>query len=337
MSDLLPGSWLPVEFYFDRKAPVVPEGLVRWLEFGSWPLSEPFLEQTIANLRSAAPAVREIDTDLQTLVRIAAKFPEVRPAGLIFHISHCGSTLVSNALKLSRGTTVLSESRAITSLLRSYADPPGDYLRNCWNEKRRSLIHSLCKLFAHRRAGERDQLIIKCTSVDILALPLVRAWWPEVPCLVVVRDPVEVMVANMTGGWWLQLKSDPRRAEEILRWNNSAPEQMSNEEYCARVLGTFLSCALSTLDKSCRVIDYEQIDIGAIRNIADFFGVELTDDHHRLNDRFIWYSKDPINGVQFVDDRVRKRRLVTPSMSAAANRWAMDSYLALKDTRNLIR
>jgi hypothetical protein len=67
------------------------------MEIGSTPLAEPFFSHTIDRLRKEDPPPREMETDMETLLRVGARLPQVRPSGFIFHISHCGSTLIANA------------------------------------------------------------------------------------------------------------------------------------------------------------------------------------------------------------------------------------------------
>ncbi|HWB97017.1 MAG TPA: hypothetical protein VG672_09955 [Bryobacteraceae bacterium] len=325
-------GWLPIEIFFDEQPAVTPHALVRWMEFGAAPLAEPFFEQTVSNLRSATPPAREVDTDMDTVVRISSRLSPVSPAGFIFHVSHCGSTLLANVLKTAGGTTVVSESRPVTSLLRSYGEPPGHYLKDRWSRTQQTLLRSLMALYAHYRTGEPEQLVLKLTSVDLLSMQVVRACWPDVPCVVVVRDPAEVIVANLRGGWWLEVKSNPRLAREIFGWEASscAPEEMSDEDYCGRILGQYLTSALAAVDETCKVIDYEDLNTRRIRDIAEFFQVQLPPDRQKVDGMFGRYSKDPSGQMQFRDDRALKRKLATPAVIRATQQWAMPAYSELR-------
>jgi hypothetical protein len=323
-------GWLPTGIHFDHQPAVVPGARVRWLEVGVRRLSEPFLWQTLGDLRAATPPPTEVDTDLDTLLRIGRSLPACPPSGLIFHVSHCGSTLVANVLRTAENTVVVSEPRAITGLLRSYTQPHGRYLAERWNLTRKAVLEALFALYACYRTGAPERLVVKCTSVDILSLLAVRAWWPDVPCVVVTREPVEVMVSNLAGGWWMELKANPPLAREILRWKDLTPETMSDEEYCARLLAEFLTSAIGARGGSCKVIDYEELDARGLYQIADFFQIALPDDERDLAQRFAWYSKDPTRGLPFHGDRMQKRRLATPAIIDAAQKWALPLYKELR-------
>jgi hypothetical protein len=308
----------------------VPAARVRWIEVGARRLSEPFLEQTFDIVRNATPSPREVDTDLETLLRIGRRLPASRPAGLIFHVSHCGSTLIANVLKAAENTVVVSESSAVASLLRPYAEPPGRYLADRWAVTQRAALEALFATHACYRTATPERLVMKCASLNILSLSAVRAWWPDVPCVVVVRDPIEVMVANITSGWWMQLKSNPPLAREILRWKDLTPEDMSDEEYCARLLAEFLTSALGARGGNCKVIDYEELDRGGLGQIADFFQIPIPDGEGNLAEELGRYSKDPAGELRFRDDRAQKRLLATPAIIDAAQKWAMPVYRELR-------
>src|ERR1019366_5688912 len=96
-------GWLPIGFTFG------PQVSVRWLEFGGRSLSEPFFGQSVRALRCSKPPARERVTNLQTLFDVASAYREVEPSGLIFHVSRCGSTFLTNILKAGAGVLALSE------------------------------------------------------------------------------------------------------------------------------------------------------------------------------------------------------------------------------------
>ncbi len=328
----MPGTstsgWLPVEIAFDPQPAVISEAMVSWLEFGSAPLAEPFLERTVARLRQATPPAREITTDLETMVRVSGRLPAIRPAGFIFHISRSGSTLIANALKTADRAVVVSESVPVTTLLRPYSDSAGPYLSARWNRSRRTLLESLFSLYACYRTGEPEPLVIKFVSINILCMAVVRSYWPEVPCVVVVRDPVEVMVASLEGGGWMNLKASPELAREFFGWESS-PEEMSDEEFSARVLGRYFACALEAVDAKCMVIDYEDLNARRIQDIASFFAIELPSGAKSLERVFRVYAKDPGNR-QFRDDRARKQQRASASVRSAAREWVMGPYHELR-------
>ena len=332
-------GWLPVEIGFDPNPAVVSEALVRWMEFGSRSLTEPFFNHTVDKLREATPPAREMDTDLETMLRVSSRVELIRPAGFIFHISHCGSTLIANALKTSAQAVVVSESRPVHAVLRTRTERVSPYLAERWESTRGKLLQSLFSLFAHYRTGEAEPLVIKFASLDILGMRWMRACWPEVPCVVVIRDPVEVMVTTLQGGGWMSAKEHPEHAMELFGWTDlpRPVDAMIPEEFCARVLGSFCTAALTAAGEvsntKCMVVDYLDLSPEKMREIAAFFGIELAGNDDGVESVFQTYAKDPRKAIQFRDDRELKQKLAGVLVRSAANQFAADSYAQLRKHR----
>jgi hypothetical protein len=324
-------GWLPVDIGFDPQAAVVREALVRWVEFGATPLADPFFDHTVDRLRTATPPAREIETDLDTMVRLT-RLNTIRPAGFIFHLSHCGSTLIANALKTCDRAVVVSESRAVTRLLRNRTQGLSPYLTQSWDRTRRTLLNALCSLFAHYRTGQPQPLVLKFVSLDILSMAVVRSYWPDVPCIVVIRDPVEIMVTILKGGGWMTFKDHPDLAAEVFGWKDlpRSSKEMVPEEFCARVLGSLCASALHALGDRCAVLDYVDVRPDSVHEIAAFFGIELPGERNAVELVFNSYAKDPAKTVRFRDDRERKQKLATVLVRSAANQWVMESYSELR-------
>lgn len=108
-----PRQWLPVQVYAEGETL-----LVEWLHFGFAPLAEPFFEQSVARARTL-PANRLLRcaTPLAALSALDGAPP---PDGLIFHMSHCGSTLVAQMIAALDRTVVVSEAPPLDLALQLY-------------------------------------------------------------------------------------------------------------------------------------------------------------------------------------------------------------------------
>jgi hypothetical protein len=332
MAELSTNGWLPIDIEFDLQPAVIAQAQVRWMEFGSTPLAEPFFRQTSDKLAMGPQPAREIETNLETMIRLSNRLPAVRPAGLIFHVSHCGSTLVANALKLIPQTVVTSEPDTLVRLARRYADIPSAYLNMRWDAKRRILMDSVLRLFAHYRTGETELVVIKFASINLIEMKMVRSCWPDTPCVVLVRNPVEVLMSALRGYGWMEWKADVDLASELLGVTDlpMTARDMPDEEYCARALGRLLASALDAVDKKCKVIDYEDLSRKRICEIAAFFGLALQGNADGFDRVLSHYAKDPEHRRTFRSDSARKRRLATSPVHQAAQRWAMPAYAALR-------
>jgi len=310
-------GWLPVDLRTNSPS-------VTWMDFCSAPLAHPFFEDTVVKLRHGFPPAKELKTDINIILATADQLSRVTPAGLIFHVSRCGSTLISNALRLGSNTVVVSEAESISNLFVPYSESTVAYPLEQWMPLQAKLLQSLATIFAHYRTGRQERLVIKFTSWNILSWPVIRALWPDVPCLVLIRDPVEVMISNLAQSGWMKLKTVPLDSDE------PSVTQMDEVEYCARIIGKICEAGIQLADGNCQVLDYEHINANTIREAADFLGVPLPD--NGCLDRVLRIdSKDPRLRRVFSEDRQRKQQSATPEMRRAVLQWASDPYAQLRE------
>jgi hypothetical protein len=319
--------WLPVNVVASAGG-----STVRWMDFGSDPLAEPFFALTVRKLRKGEPPARERTTDLEALTTAAHRLAPLNPAGVILHVSRCGSTLVSNALRTGHGVTILSEARPIGVLTRSGRPNRSQRGVDNQDELRGNLLHCISRLYGRRTAHGESKLVIKCHAAGMLQINWLRSVWPDTPFLVLIRDPVEVMVSNLAkAANWLKVRERPMAAASLFGWEPSEVQSMSEEEFCARGLGRFCESVHGMLGDRCRVIDYEHLDVWSLYSIAEFFNIAVPPCSARLiQEGLSVYAKDPERRRPFEDDRERKQRAATDAVRQAAARWAVGPYRALR-------
>ncbi len=87
-------DWMPIRVYQEQGEPMLD-----WAYFGSARFVEPFFEDTVAKvLRRSFSLLFRQQTPLSILDELQLLAPGVAPTGFIFHMSRCGSTLVSQML-----------------------------------------------------------------------------------------------------------------------------------------------------------------------------------------------------------------------------------------------
>jgi hypothetical protein len=319
--------WLPVGFEFNPTA-----ASVKWIDFGSRPISEPFFRQTLLRLESMEPPAAERITDLSTFLEAASRLEPVAPSGLIFHVSRCGSTFLANALRTAHQVLVLSEPHPIVKFFHPWVFSNSPFPAESWPEQRRRFLSAISSIYAHHAQACLSKVVIKCAAVDILHIPLIRSVWPNTPCMVVIRDPLEVMVSNLAKpAPWLKSQSRPAVARRIFGWPETESQSMSPEEFCARGIGRFCESASRVIGDKCHIIDYSDMNITNIYKIADFFGLGMPAPYSPAVKHVIdTWAKDPEGARAFEDDHNRKQSEATESIREAAQRWAQESYELLK-------
>jgi ribosomal protein L16 Arg81 hydroxylase len=315
-------AWLPIRILEGRSH-------VRWINVGEAPLSKPFLTQSIADLRANDPKHISKTTRLDSLIN----FPEeMRPSGFIFHISRCGSTLISNALRGIEGVRVISEPAIVGQVLSPLKDIGFSERRERAERNSLKLLRGIMRSYGQRAMPNSKALVVKLSSWNILFAKLFRTLWPEVPCIVIVRNPIEVMVSCLDGPpGWMRRRSGLKNTDVQLEMQHANIANVSDEEYCARMLGTFMISAESIVDDKCRVVDYSRIDIQMIRSIASHFDIQTTEaDGERIARSFEVYSKDSTGTQEFVSDSETKKKRASEAMIASVAQWAQEPYDRLR-------
>ena len=101
-----------------------------------------------------------------------------------------------------------------------------------WSASGAQALAAVVKVFANYQEGSPQNVVIKCAAGGLATLSTVRRLWPNVPCLVLCRNPIEVLVFNLQkpapwiSGWYYSLGSNPygvppdEVAARAFRWEN---------------------------------------------------------------------------------------------------------------------
>src|ERR1700739_3867887 len=103
--------WTPVRVDVSGPAPAV-----YWADLSAERFVEPFFDQTVARWSTGPRARPLVRTGLDALLALDSE-PSLEPAGMIFHLSRCGSTLVSRLLGTIPGVVVIAEPSPLNALL----------------------------------------------------------------------------------------------------------------------------------------------------------------------------------------------------------------------------
>jgi len=174
-------AWVPAQI---RNTPAGP--LVDWCHLGDLRFTDPFYVQTIDRaMRHPFNLLFRRTTPLEALA--APEKSELRLAGLIFHMTHCGSTLVAQMLASLPANVVLSEPRPIDWILRAA-------MRGVLEDQLVQWLRAMVGALGRRRHPQERDLFIKFDGWHVTALPLLRRAFPQAPWAFIYREPVEVLV-----------------------------------------------------------------------------------------------------------------------------------------------
>lgn len=245
--------------------------------------------------------------------------PGLPPAGFIFHLSRCGSTLVSQLLAGSAAHRVISEAMPIDRALRLPSD----------DGTRRAALRAAIGLLAQPAVASERSLYIKFDSWHCAWLPLIRAEYPEVPWLLLVRDPLEIvasqlrqpgvqMVPGMLG--FAPPGVDPEQAWRLPR-----------DEYAARMIGAMAEAAGDALEQDAGkvlLLDYRELPAALATRVWPHLGWRPDlDEAQAIAERLQRDAKNP--QLPFEPDAEQKRAELDSAAREAVEQWARPAYQRL--------
>jgi len=313
-------QWTPIRLTLER-----PEPVVDWCDLRGIAFREPFFMQTVARWahqtadggEAPRPVVRTVLSALEAVDGVGEC---LEPSGFIFHMSRCGSTVLSRLFGTVPDTVVISEAEPINSFLE--ADP--DEL----NEE--ALVHCLrlmIRALGRKRFGEERHYVVKFSSWNVRRLDLLRAAFPNTPWIFVYRQPIEVVNSVLKGSpGWMQLQRFPAQAEHLLGIPAAECADMPVEEFCARGLAGFCAAALAADDGRTLFINYRDLPQAAWGPVAHHFDIPLAAEQEAR-----YYAKDT-ERRPFVADGAEKRG-ATPEIKALSAEWLGDLFTEMQARR----
>lgn len=298
-----------------------------WLQMGRCAFVDPFFRDTILRRMRHEPRPPRRRTDAEALRAVDESGSALAPTGFVFHVSRCGSTLLSRMLAASRRHLVLSE-----------PDPVNELLIHSHRIRRPQLLlrRLLGALAQPRRGGERH-CFVKFSSWNLFHEPTIARAHPSTPRVFVYRDPLEVLVSVLRSPpGWLHAKADPAYATLLLNSALSARRiaAMSVPEYAAAVLRGLYTLPLRHLGSDTLYINYKEIGAGSLKRTLRHFGVRPERAEVERAARLARYdAKSGRLRRRFHADSEAKRRAAPAELVALAEKWLREVYDELERRR----
>jgi Aspartyl/Asparaginyl beta-hydroxylase len=284
-------GWIPIRMT-SRESPA----RTKWIYAPEVRFTEPYFEDNVRIcLRDPFTALFQREMPLSACENI-------RPDGFIFHMSRCGSTLVSRSLAAAESTWVIAE-----------APPLDEVLQSNGPERARWLEWMVSALGPARES--RRSYIIKLDAWHVRNLPLFRTVFPEVPWIFVYRDPLEVLVSLMSKPG---LQAIPGLIDPAVFGLRDEDRTLTRQQWCIKVIESFMTAALQFReDPKGLFVNYEEFPAAVGSTIARHLGLELTDeDKARVEAATRLDAKNPF--TDFESDIPAKQTLARALESDAA-------------------
>ncbi|HWW04665.1 sulfotransferase [Collimonas sp.] len=273
-------DWIPCKLVQQEQ-----QWLCSWLSLAGKRIAEPFFSDTILRCKADAannkhsrrfPSLSSLEY-LTACATVAADV--VAPSAFIFHVSRCGSTLLSQLLGLSEKNIVLSEVPLIDELLRmpikgDQAESPAAQATEAAGAAGAALTASIA-LLGRRRFGQERHLFIKLDSWHVFFAGTLRRLYPDVPFILLYRAPDEVISSHQKRRG---MQAVPGLIEpELFGMSHAEASSCDGDRYIAKVLEYYYSQFLNIAktDERSMLLNYSQGAIGMVRRLADFVHINL--------------------------------------------------------------
>lgn len=306
-------AWTPI-----RVHGTVREPLVDWAVLDA-PSGEPFFEQSADRaMRHPFNQLFSCTTPLEALDVEVDELPVAEPAGFVFHMSRCGSTLIAQMLSRLTSTVVLSEPQPLDGILRLRRLAALD------EESALRRFRTMLRTLSRPHRGEQRSFV-KFHAWHVLDLPFIARSFPDTPWIFAFREPRAVLRSqeNHVGAEMIPGTLDPRFAGI----EPAAVTTMSPLEYCARLLSAFCDAALARA-ASTLFVDYDRLPDAVLTGVLPFFGVASTEEEIR-GMREIAQRDTKGRGGEY---RAAREPDIPPEIERLATRWLDPAYAAMRDS-----
>lgn len=243
------------------------------------------------------------------LDKVTLSFAELRdlvgtsqpqPAGMIFHIGRCGSTLVSRMVGHDSRMLVLREASPIGSLHR--ASSGSDRVPTFTIEQ---AFKDILVAFQQFAAARNQQIVVKHSSWESFSMARIAEVLPTTPMVFVYRNPIETVESSLDGhpGWAPRIHEPAELLERWMPWIRKVPLPHTAAAIYASVWASGAHAALSLPTDRVALVEHRDLTTYPERTIdrlQQHLSLDL--DTTRALGELGQYSKAPTDGTTFNPD-----------------------------------
>lgn len=264
-------NWLPYQLSYEEKK---GWGL-SWMDLEDIRITAPFFDQTITACKIKRKEKYTIASCSSTgfLTSVAEDIPHLKPSAFVFHVSRCGSTLVTQAFSEEEQNIVISEAPLLDEILRAEEKDPAITLTN-----KKHWFKAAINLMGQFRNAKESAFIIKLDSWHLHFYEQLRAWFPDTPFFFLSRKPDEVLASHKKKAG---LHSIPGMiSKTLLKIDPSEDYGGDFSRYTADVLKGYYQQMLEIKREEHPKNDFADYADGAaemIGQFSSFTGIEIKD------------------------------------------------------------
>lgn len=300
--------WLPYELKFENG-----NWLCLWIFVGEHHFNEPFFDETITSLKIKKASSRFVScTDVTVLSDLKIPLRSIAPSALIFHVSRCGSTLLSQALSTDKQHIVVPEAPILDQILRMR-----EFDKNVSETFIEKLFKKVVAWYGQDRTNEYQHYFIKLDSWHIHFYKLLRKWFPATPFYFLTREPKAIIVSHIKrrGIHAIPNYIDP----SLLGIKISAAYYEDFNYYTEAVINNFYQKNIGILQQNHPLNYFYDYSFGVKGMLFDFWNKILGHKEvpeHSLS-RTINHSKQPT--IAFSGDEQMNYQIKSKSLNSSYN------------------
>lgn len=269
------------------------EYFCRWLDVADKSFDEPFFADTINICRGFSNNNKRLRciSALDVLPEWSPGMHAVEPTAIIFHVSRCGSTLLSQLLSLDPDHIVLSEVPFFDELLRlHYKTSSSD------TQEHDKWLQSAIRFYGQKRHGGERHLFIKADCWHIFFYERLRKLYPDTPFVLLYRRPGEVLRSQQKRRGMQSVPGIVEPAIMGLELGEGHPANTDLDLYFSLVLEKILEafCQVVQKDRNCLLVNYNEGMMPVLQKIGAFARVTLTEPVlEQMQERTRYHGKYP--------------------------------------------
>ncbi len=306
-----------------------------WIDFDDFHLSEWELPISVRALSKSNRNFYSVSSDFSILQNDDIFKDHEEPTGLIFHMSRCGSTVISKSLSVLQANHVITHSPASFKYWQ--------YITHNWTKalavedscyaSYKNLIYAM----GPQKTSNKTYFIKFC-SFESNFISHIKNLFPDVPCLFIFRDPSEVIVSLLNySPRWIR----DRDKEFGMYFTKCSPFKIESQNfltYYEKVLFNLLSTVLETIFPSIYYLNYTRLkpeNFKAILNKAfNYYPKQKEIDAMKI--QFKYYSKDEIKLNEFIPDSISKQKAITSQIEMVVKHGLQKLFQELEISRQNI-
>lgn len=286
-------NWVPEKILIEDE-----ELIFKCLYSGNFPFTDPFFDDTLRKFRTLDINRKQHKcfVGAEMINEWADSIEFVPPTAFIFHVSRCGSTLVSQSLGLNPEFISLSEVPVLDQILRLTLSKDAEV-----KIKAEQLFKSLVKIYGAQRTGVENKLFIKTDCWHFMFYKQLRSLYPTTPFIIMYRQPAAVIESNRRSKG-IQCIIDYVPPEIYGMEGKLKVEDLLPDNYFRIALAKFYGAIIEIANNDSRVLllNYSEGIPTIMSKIAAFTCLTFSKEfENKMLKRSAYHAKNP--GEQFVE------------------------------------